>query len=67
MSTSFETIRYERRLPVGIVTLNRPDRLNAMNGTMVGELLEVLDEVENDEAVRVLNPVRRRPRFLSWV
>ena len=54
MSAPFETIRYDRRLPVGIVTLNRPDRLNAMNGTMVGELLEVLDEVENDEAVRVL-------------
>jgi len=36
------------------VTLNRPEKRNAMNPTLNAEMLEVLDAVEADEAARVL-------------
>jgi enoyl-CoA hydratase/carnithine racemase len=35
---SFETLRYEERDGVALVTLNRPDQLNAFNGRMQREL-----------------------------
>jgi enoyl-CoA hydratase/carnithine racemase len=34
----YETLLYEASDAIGILTLNRPERLNAMNGTMVEEL-----------------------------
>jgi trans-feruloyl-CoA hydratase/vanillin synthase len=36
------------------VTLNRPEKRNAMNPTLNSEMLEVLDAVEEDERARVL-------------
>jgi enoyl-CoA hydratase/carnithine racemase len=36
------------------VTLNRPARLNALTGTMLQELLAVLDQADGDDAVRVV-------------
>ena len=38
--TSFETLRIETEGELGFLTLNRPNRLNAMNGTMLVELAE---------------------------
>ena len=39
----FTEIRYEVDGPAAIVTLDRPDHLNAFTGTMLGELLEAFD------------------------
>jgi 2-(1,2-epoxy-1,2-dihydrophenyl)acetyl-CoA isomerase len=39
---------------IGIVTLNRPDKLNAFAGQMRQELARVIDEAAGDERVRVL-------------
>jgi len=39
---------------VATVTLNRPERKNAANGTMFRELLAVLDDAATDRAVRCL-------------
>lgn len=50
----YETIAFEMRGPVGLLTLNRPERLNAISRRMVDELNHVLDAVERDEAVRAL-------------
>jgi enoyl-CoA hydratase len=51
---SRETLLYERREDgVAVVTLNRPERLNAINGRVLAELEELLDEIERDERVRV--------------
>ncbi|HVQ77620.1 MAG TPA: crotonase/enoyl-CoA hydratase family protein [Candidatus Binatia bacterium] len=36
------------------VTLNRPTKLNALTGTMLQELLAVLDQADGDDAVRVV-------------
>ena len=50
----FETIEYEQQGPIGLVTLNRPDRLNAINEQMLDDLEEVLDAIESDDDVRVV-------------
>lgn len=48
---NFETLLAERRAGVFVITLNRPERLNAINGRMKAEVRTVLDSVENDDAV----------------
>ena len=46
----FETIRFEPRGRVGLLTLDRPDRLNAISARMMDEIEAVLDAVtENDD------------------
>lgn len=54
MSEAFETIVLRHDGPVARLTLNRPERLNAINKQMLGELQSALDTVEADEATRVL-------------
>jgi enoyl-CoA hydratase len=39
---------------VAVVTLNRPDRLNAMNHELVGDLHDALDELRADRSTRVV-------------
>ncbi len=39
---------------IGWVTLNRPEKRNAMNPTLNEEMLDVLDVIECDDSVRVL-------------
>ncbi len=40
----FATIRYETEGPLAWITLNRPDKLNAISKTMVAELNQALDK-----------------------
>lgn len=47
----YQTILVERRGAVGIVTLNRPAALNALNATLIAELASALDEFEEDSAI----------------
>jgi enoyl-CoA hydratase len=49
-----DTVLLERRGPAAWITLNRPDKLNAMNGELVGALRDRLREVESDETVKVV-------------
>lgn len=51
---AFQTILYEKRAAVGYLTLNRPERLNALNGQLLGEFREALDAIEDDPEVRVV-------------
>jgi enoyl-CoA hydratase/carnithine racemase len=51
---AFETLGFEVADGVGTVTLNRPDKLNALNRVMLDELLAVLEQADADDAVRVL-------------
>jgi enoyl-CoA hydratase/carnithine racemase len=50
----FETIRYEIEEGIATITLNRPDRLNAINPPMMHELLSVLDRTDRDDEVRAV-------------
>ncbi len=49
----FETIVYEKQDGVAVITLNRPERLNAINGRMSRELPEAWEDVKRDPAVIV--------------
>ena len=51
---AFEALRYEVAEGVATVTLNRPEKLNALNTVMLDELLAVLDLADADDDVRVL-------------
>lgn len=51
---SYETITLERRGHVGVLTLNRPDRLNAINRVMMAEVAAAVDAVRADDEVRAL-------------
>jgi enoyl-CoA hydratase len=44
----------ERDDPVGVVLLNRPDVLNALNDELMGELVVALRELDEDEAIRCI-------------
>src|SRR3954462_8859632 len=48
---AFETILVETRGKVGLITLNRPQALNALNSMLVGEVNAALDGFEADPTV----------------
>jgi enoyl-CoA hydratase len=48
---SYEQILVEREDGVGIVTLNRPEKLNAMNRKMSSELRDAVKEFDADDAI----------------
>ena len=50
----YETITFEIERAVGVVTLNRPTKLNAINQRMVDELMDVQSRVETDSSVNAL-------------
>jgi dehydration protein DpgD len=47
------TVVYEKRGAIAHVTLDRPDKLNAMNAAMHEELGRVWDDFRDDPALRV--------------
>ncbi len=54
MATELETLIVERKDGVVTVTMNRPERKNAANGTMWRELLATFDDVATDRNDRVM-------------
>ncbi|MFC1939727.1 enoyl-CoA hydratase/isomerase family protein [Chloroflexota bacterium] len=50
----FDTITFEKHKGIATITLNRPEKLNAMNYHMLDELKEAIEDIVNDENVRVL-------------
>ena len=57
----YQTLLVERTGAIATVTLNRPEARNAIDLVMRRELAAALDEVEGDEAARVLILTGRRP------
>ena len=51
---AYEHILVETKGPVGIVTLNRPKALNALNGALIDELARALDALEADDDIGCL-------------
>jgi enoyl-CoA hydratase/carnithine racemase len=47
----YSELLYEVRDPVAIVTLNRPDRLNALTGRLLAEMKHAIAAAEKDERV----------------
>ncbi len=50
----FQEVIYSVEQGVAVVTLNRPDRLNAMTLTMAGEVRAAMQQASDDDEVRVI-------------
>jgi enoyl-CoA hydratase/carnithine racemase len=50
----FETFQFEVTDAIGVITLNRPETINALNQTMIAELEKAFDILDQDESIRVL-------------
>jgi enoyl-CoA hydratase len=50
----YEAIKYEKGENYGVITLNRPERLNAIGRQMVTEVLKVIDEISGSNEVNAL-------------
>src|SRR5215510_14596585 len=51
---AFENILIEKRGPVAIVTVNRPDKINALNIATRREILVAFEQLKTDDEVRVV-------------
>ena len=50
----YETILYSEKDHIGLLTLNRPETINALNQKMIEELDALLDDLYGNDRVRVL-------------
>ena len=51
---TYSTLLYEKANGIAKITLNRPDKLNALNSTVYKELYDAFESAENDAEVRVI-------------
>jgi enoyl-CoA hydratase len=51
---AYQTLLFEKENGIGIVTINRPEALNALNGQAFAELLDLFHAMENDSEVRAI-------------
>jgi methylglutaconyl-CoA hydratase len=54
METMTTSLAIERQGPVGLVTLNRPERHNAFDDALIGELTDALRSMEAEDGIRVV-------------
>ena len=67
MSDTYSTLLIERHADgYAVVTLNRPEALNALNSTLFRDLSDFLDAVEHDDSVRCLILTGLRERVMRW-
>lgn len=52
--SNYETITVEKRDRVAVLTINRPDKLNALNSKVHSEGVAALNELRTDDSVRVV-------------
>jgi enoyl-CoA hydratase len=50
----FKTIRLTQEGAIGILTLNRPEAMNALNDELISEMGQAMDIITQDEQIRVL-------------
>ena len=50
----YKTIRDEKKDNIALVTIDRPEALNALNSTVIAELEQVVTELENDGTIRAM-------------
>jgi enoyl-CoA hydratase/carnithine racemase len=62
---TYQNILAERDERIAIVTLNRPEKLNAMNYELAAELDEELTNIENDDQLRCVVLTGAGPRAFS--
>ena len=50
----YKTLIYEKKENIGFLTINRPEKMNAISNELITELKKLLDEIEDDDELRVL-------------
>ena len=50
----YQTIKYIKEDAIGVLTIDRPEALNALNSTVISELEQLIGEVEKDLELRAL-------------
>ena len=51
---TYSTLLFENRDGLALITVNRPDKLNALNDTVITELGDVAGRITDDDAVRAV-------------
>ena len=51
----YETILTDLAENILTITINRPDKLNALNLTMIRELIDAFDKADADDAARAIS------------
>ncbi len=51
---AYEALIYDKQDQIALITLNRPERLNALNKQLQGEVNEACREARNDDGVRTV-------------
>ena len=55
MSKAYENIIYEKKPPLAYITLNRPDKMNALNEALQSETMQALEDAGwKDDRIRVI-------------
>ena len=50
----YRTIKFEKRDKIAVLTLDRPEKMNALSAELLDEFTSALDEIETDHDIRVL-------------
>ncbi|MDP6346948.1 MAG: enoyl-CoA hydratase [Dehalococcoidia bacterium] len=53
-AVEYETLAVERRDGIALVTMNRPEKLNALDRRMCREIIRLREDLENDDDVRAV-------------
>jgi len=49
---NFNNLIFEQKENIAFITINRPDKLNALNKETLSEIGQTFDEIENDDAIK---------------
>jgi enoyl-CoA hydratase len=50
----YNTLTFDKKENIGVLTINRPDKLNAISNELTSELQQLFDQIEDDKELRVL-------------
>ena len=51
---TYEAVLYDVRDKIATITMNRPEKMNALDHALWRDLIDAFDEAEKDRAVRVI-------------
>jgi len=65
LAEAYETVEYEIWRNTAWITLNRPDKMNAINAAMLNEISNLIDLIENDRRVKSLIVIGKGDKAFS--